>query len=150
VNTSGNVIYLPPSSGQHFRIGSESSVPLRSTIFGTPRPDRLARAAQADHRQYLERVHDARNICGVISSSISAIVERIHAEGEAHPLVGAVDVRRDRDVVAVGFSNSSAGRRRGLRLVGDGGDLEVGLTESPIRENGVCRDRRGSRSDLNT
>ncbi len=32
VKTSGKVMYLPPSSGQHFRIGSESSVPFRLTI----------------------------------------------------------------------------------------------------------------------
>ena len=69
-------------------------------------------------------------ICGVISSSISLreIVERLHAEREAHALVRSVDVGRHRDVEAGRLLEQQrrAAARRLARAIGDGGDFEIG------------------------
>ncbi len=74
VKTSGNVMNLPPSSGQHFRIGNESSVPsfctiswhgASFTVFGI----------RSRKRPTMGSIFSASmmppGICGVISSSIS-------------------------------------------------------------------------------
>ncbi len=74
VKTSGSVMYGPPSSGQHVRIGSSSSVPpfcttswqgASFTVFGIRSPSRFTSGS----------IFRASNMplgaCGVMSSSIS-------------------------------------------------------------------------------
>ena len=74
VNTSGNVMYFPPSSGQHLRIGSESSVPSRSTI-SWHGASLTVFGIRSRSRPTIGSIFSASmmpsGICGVISSSIS-------------------------------------------------------------------------------
>ena len=126
-------MYFPPSSGQHLRIGSdvERAVLVDDLLAGRVLDGLRHQIAQAaDHRQHLQRVHDPfRHLRRhQLVDLPGEIVERLHAEREAHALVRAVDVAGDRDVVAGGpieqQRRSAAG---GLAdAVGDGGDLEIG------------------------
>ena len=123
----------PPSSGQHFRIGSSSSVPsLRTTswhgasftVFGIRSLSRLTSGSSLSasrmpfgHRRRHELVDLAREV-----------VELLDAKRQAHALERAEDVRRHRHVEAGGLleqqRRTAAGRL--ARAIGDGGDLEIG------------------------
>ena len=86
-------------------------------------------AQAADHRQHLQRVHDAcRHLRRhELVDLLREIVERAHTEREAHALVRSVHIRCDRDVVTRRTLEEQRGpsARQLARAVGDGGDLEI-------------------------
>ncbi len=132
VNTSGSVMNRPPSPGQHFRIGRASSVPSRCTTSWHGRVlDGLRHqiAQPPDHRQHLQRVHDALGHLRrhQLVDLPREIVERAHAEREAHPLQRSEDIRRDRHVEAGRLLEQQRrpAARALARAIGDGGNLEV-------------------------
>src|SRR6185503_16995017 len=86
-------------------------------------------AQPPDHRQHLQRVHDAgRHLRRhQLVDLFRKIVERFHAERQAHALDRPVDVRRHRDVAARRLLEQQRRAAAGqlAHAIGDGGYLEI-------------------------
>jgi hypothetical protein len=121
----------PPSSGQHLRIGSSSSVPSLRRPPGTRRRNRLRHevAQPADQRHQLERIQDAPGHRGrhQLLDLAPEVVERLDAKGEPHALDRAKDIRRDRDTEAGRMLEHQGGSTTGRLAcaIGDGRDLQI-------------------------